>query len=56
MSGSNNGDIKRPSISLPASMNAEIEDRLDYGDSKSGFIREAIREKLDRDADADTEE
>lgn len=53
MSGSNSDEIKRPSVSLPAPMNEEIESQLDYGDSKSEFIREAVREKLDRDANTD---
>lgn len=51
MSESKDGGVKRPTISLPASMDEEIEDRLDYGDSKSAFIREAVREKLERDRD-----
>lgn len=53
MSGSNNSEIKRPSISLPASMNDEIEDQLEYGDSKADYIRDAIAQKLERESDSD---
>jgi Arc/MetJ-type ribon-helix-helix transcriptional regulator len=37
----------RPSVSLSPQLNGEIEGRLDYGDSKSSFIRDAIQFKLD---------
>lgn len=33
----------------------EIDDELTYGDSRSAWIREAIREKLDRDAIAEAD-
>lgn len=56
MSGSNKSGFKRPTVSIPRSMDEEIEEQLEYGDSKSGYIREAIRERLDRENDVTTEE
>ena len=38
-------------IRLPEDLNEEIEGRLDYGDNKSEWFRQAAREKLDRDAE-----
>jgi len=36
-------------VFLSASLNDTIEDQLDYGDSKSAWIREAIRQRLETD-------
>lgn len=40
---------KDVTVPLPGELNDAIEDELEYGDSKSGWIREAIRQRLDRD-------
>lgn len=39
-------DIVRPTVSLPKDLDEEIEERLDYGDSKSAWIRETIEMRL----------
>jgi metal-responsive CopG/Arc/MetJ family transcriptional regulator len=36
--------------SLPESVHDELEERLEYGDTKSGWIREAVKMRLDGDA------
>ena len=46
----------RPTVSLPEETNEAIEERLSYGDSKSGWIREAIRQRLERENDDATDE
>lgn len=40
-------DTVRPSVSLPAALNAAIEAELEYGESKSTWIREACEMRLD---------
>jgi len=36
-------------VFLSSSLNDTIEEQLDYGDSKSAWIREAIRQRLETD-------
>jgi Arc/MetJ-type ribon-helix-helix transcriptional regulator len=46
-------DRKDISVCMPGELDAAIKDHLSYGDSKSEWIREAIRQRLNReDADA----
>lgn len=47
----NSERMERAKVSLPADVDAEIEDRLDYGDSKSGWIRQACEMRLDGEFD-----
>lgn len=44
---------KDVSVNMPVELNAEIEEQLGYGDSKSEWIRQACREKLSRSEDGD---
>ena len=39
-------DVK---VFLPPEMNDNIEDHLEYGDSKSGWIRDACEQRLKRE-------
>lgn len=36
-------------VPMMSELNGAIEDQLEYGDSKSGYIRQAIRDRLFRD-------
>ena len=45
-------DRKDISVCMPGELDAAIKDHLSYGDSKSEWIREAIRQRLSQD-DAD---
>jgi Arc/MetJ-type ribon-helix-helix transcriptional regulator len=46
-------DRKDISVCMPAELDGAIKDHLSYGDSKSEWIREAIRQRLNQeDADA----
>jgi metal-responsive CopG/Arc/MetJ family transcriptional regulator len=50
---------KDVTVSLPAEWVEEIDNNLDYGDSRSGWIREAVRQRLEAegyfgDEEADT--
>jgi len=45
-------DRKDISVCMPGELDAAIKDHLSYGDSKSEWIREAIRQRLNQD-DAD---
>lgn len=38
------------SVNMSEELNDIIEGQLEYGDSKAGWIREAIREKLERES------
>lgn len=40
---------KDVTVPMPESLNSAIEDELDYGDSKSQWIREAILQRLERE-------
>lgn len=44
-----------PTVSMPKGLNDAIEERLDYGDTKSGWIREAIRQRLEHEHENDTD-
>ena len=48
MSKSNMRDV---TIFLPPDVDDDIMDRLSYGDSKSGWIRDAVEERLERECD-----
>ena len=41
--------MDRISISIPEDLKDEIDDQLEYGDSRSEWIREAIEERLERE-------
>jgi metal-responsive CopG/Arc/MetJ family transcriptional regulator len=41
--------MANPSISIPDEMLAEVDERLGYGDSRSAYIREALRKRLDEE-------
>ena len=41
---------KDVTVSLPAAWVDDIDESLDYGDSRSAWIREAVRQRLDREA------
>jgi Arc/MetJ-type ribon-helix-helix transcriptional regulator len=46
-------DRKDISVCMPGELDSAIKDHLSYGDSKSEWIREAIRQRLNQeDADA----
>jgi Arc/MetJ-type ribon-helix-helix transcriptional regulator len=49
-------ETKNVTVTLPRSMIDDIEGRLDYGDSMSGWIREATRARLARDGGDSAEE
>lgn len=42
-------DRKDVTVSMSAAMNDAIEDQLGYNDSKAGWIREAIRQRLQQE-------
>jgi len=47
MSSQQNSErMTRAKVSLPQDVDDAIEDRLEYGDSKSGWIREACEMRL----------
>jgi len=56
MSSQPNSGTERVKATIPADMNDEIEDLLDYGDSKSAWIRETIDMRLAGEFDTTTEE
>lgn len=43
--------MDQTSVAMPESLHAAIEDRLGYGDHKAEWIREACRQRLERDRD-----
>lgn len=45
--------MKEITISVDEDDLEEIEDELEYGDSRSGWIREAIRQRLGKDSNGD---
>jgi len=49
MSGAENDDVKRLTVDISRELDSELEAHLDYGDTKMAFIREAIRERIERD-------
>jgi len=42
-------------VPLPGELNDAIEGELEYGDAKAEWIREAIRQRLQRDAESGNE-
>jgi len=44
-------DRKDITVPMPKSLRDEIDGQLEYGDSRSEWIREAIRQRLDRSAE-----
>lgn len=46
-------DRQDVTVPMPQSMVDEIAAELDYGDSRAEWIREAVREKLDREGAAE---
>jgi len=50
-------DRKDITVPIPGELDAAIESELEYGDHKSEWVREAIRQRLDAEpADADSKE
>ncbi|MDQ2053203.1 ribbon-helix-helix domain-containing protein [Halobellus sp. H-GB7] len=47
---------KTISISLSEELVDEVDDRLEYGDSRSEWIEEAVVEKLERESTGDSAE
>jgi len=45
----NMGNTKDVTVTMPEELVDEIEDQLEYGDSRSGWIREAVEERLERE-------
>jgi hypothetical protein len=43
-------DIVCASVRLPDPLNKELEDQLGYDDTKDGWIKEAIRQRLARES------
>jgi metal-responsive CopG/Arc/MetJ family transcriptional regulator len=43
------------SVSLPDELVEELNDHLEYGDNRSAWVADAIREKLDRELEEDAE-
>lgn len=43
-------DPRNVNFTLPGPVNDAVEGQLDYGDSKAAYVRQAIREKLERTA------
>ncbi len=46
-------DKKKIVAEIPKETNEELEEYLNYGDTKSGFTREAIERKLEKEAKTD---
>lgn len=49
-------DRKDVTVPMPGAWADAIDDQLEYGDSRSGWIREAIEEKFEREGIAAEEE
>lgn len=45
--------MTRITISVPDELADEVDSRLEYGDSRSEWIETAIRERLQRESDAE---
>jgi len=50
---SESATTERVDVYLPPEVVSAVEDRLDYGDSMSGWVREATRRRLARETDCD---
>ena len=46
----------RLTLDVSGELEKRIEDQLGYGDSKAAFVREAIRQKLEREGEPDSVE
>ena len=46
-------DKQEVTVPMPGSLHDQIVDELEYGDSKAGWIREAIEMRLDESAAAE---
>lgn len=46
-------ETERVDVYLPAEMHQAVEEQLDYGDSMSGYLREATRQRLARETGSD---
>lgn len=44
-------DRKDVTVPMPGDMADQIDEQLDYGDSRAGWIREAVRQRLEREAE-----
>jgi metal-responsive CopG/Arc/MetJ family transcriptional regulator len=40
-------------VNMPKSLRDQIDDQLEYGDGRAGWIREAIRMRLEAETEAD---
>lgn len=49
-------DRKDVTVPMPESLADEIESQLGYGDSRAGWIREAIRQRLEREQEEEIDE
>ena len=45
--------MDRISISIPEDLKDEVDDQLEYGDSRSGWIQDAIEMKLEQQDDTE---
>ena len=54
MSQTDSQPMKRAKVSLPERVDDEIEARLEYGDSKSAWIREACQMRLNGQFDGES--
>ena len=46
--------MKQTSVAMPDSLDEAIESELGYGDAKAEWIREACRQRLERESICDT--
>ena len=46
-------DRKDVTVPMPSAMVDEVEDNLGYGDSRAEWIREAVRQRLERERNND---
>lgn len=49
-------DRKDITVPLPGALNDDIEDQLEYGDTKAEWVREAIRQRLAADSKEEIDE
>ena len=48
-----NDETENVTVTMPECMVEKVDERLEYGDSRSGWVREAVRQRLDRDEEID---
>lgn len=46
---------RTPTVTMPDELIEEIDSQLDYGDSRAAWIREACRQRLEREELSDAE-